>query len=162
MFEHYTENAKNVMSRAKQEAQKMRHDHIGSEHILLGLLEVKEGVAADILSHKEIDIPHAKQQIDELVTHKPETEEMDYDSLPHTPHVQTVIDDALTEARQLKHNYIGTEHLLLGLLYENNGVGAHVLSNLGLKLDNVRADVLEFLKRDGYVNSHKNYGDVAN
>ena len=148
MFERYTENAREVISHARQEAQNFGHDHVGTEHILLGLIEVKKGVAADVLSHLEVDLPHAKAQVRELVKQGAEGEGFHCETLPRTVHAQSLINDAVKEARALKHNNIGTEHLLLGLLYENEGTGAAVLSNLGLKLDDVREKVLQFFDRD--------------
>jgi len=145
MFERYSENARSVMRHARMEVQKLSHDHLGTEHILLGLIEVKEGVAAAVLRHKEVDLPHVKEQVEKMVKHGSSTEEVDYESLLRTPHAQNVIDDAVKEARELKHNFIGTEHLLLGLLHENEGTGVDVIQNLGLKLDDVRKDVLHFL-----------------
>ena len=145
MFERYTEDARKVLSRARQEAQKFRHDHLGTEHILLGLIEVKHCVAAQILVHWKINLAEVKKQVNELVSHGEGSEGGDYDTLPRTECAQGLLDDAANEARKLKHKYIGSEHLLLGLLYENEGVGAQVLRNLGLKLDDVRDDALEFI-----------------
>lgn len=147
MFEKYSENARKVMSHARQEAQKLKHDHIGTEHILLGLIEVKEGVAAEILKNREVDLVHAKEQIKTLV--KTDTGQVECDKWPRTNHAQIVLNDAVKEARELKHNYIGTEHLLLGLLYENEGTGAKVIQNLGLKLSEIREDMLRLLNRAG-------------
>jgi ATP-dependent Clp protease ATP-binding subunit ClpC len=145
MFERYTEDAQNVMSRARQEAQKFGHNHIGTEHILLGLMEVKACVAADVLKRRAVDVRKAKAQVERLV--KPAQGEGPDGTLPRTEHAQHVLDDAVQEARQLKHNYIGTEHLLLGLLYEKDCIATEVLSNLGLKLDEVRQDVLHFVEK---------------
>ncbi len=147
MFERYTENARDVLSHARQEAQKFHHDHIGTEHILLGLIEVKSGVAADILTHRNVDLKHAKQEVDKMVAaHSPEDDDK-FPALPRTTHAHELIDDAVEEARTLKHNFIGTEHLLLALLYEKEGRGAQILGNLGLKLDDVRQDVVDFVQR---------------
>ena len=144
MFERYTDNAKRVLSQARQEAQKCHHDHIGTEHILLGLLKVKEGLAAYILEHRNIDLKYAKARVEEMVVaHSPEEEDA-FIALPRTTHAHELIDDAVEEARALKHNYIGTEHLLLALLHEKEGCGAKVLGGLGMKLDDVRKDVLTF------------------
>ncbi len=145
MFERYTDDARKVLSRARQEAQKFRHDHLGTEHILLGLIEVKHCVAAQILLHWKINLGEVKKQVNELVSHNAGPEDGDYETLPRTECAQGLLDDAAKEARELKHKYIGSEHLLLGLLYENEGVGAQVLQNLGLKLEDVRDDALEFL-----------------
>ncbi len=147
MFESYTEHARSVMDRARQEAQKLRHDHIGTEHILLGLIEVKDGFAAEVLRYRKVDLPRTREQVKKMVQHGPGPEDGDYESLPRTSHAQSALDDAVREARALKHSRIGTEHILLGLLYENEGTGAQVLKNLGLKLDEVRQDALYFISR---------------
>ncbi|MHC4553065.1 MAG: Clp protease N-terminal domain-containing protein [Planctomycetota bacterium] len=147
MFERYTENARDVLSHARQEAQKFHHDHIGTEHILLGLIEVKTGIAADILTHRRVDLRKAKEEVDKMVAaHRPEDDD-NFPALPRTKHAHELIDDAVEEARQLKHGLIGTEHLLLALLYEKEGRGAQILGNLGLKLDEVRQDVVDFVQR---------------
>jgi len=148
MFEKYSEHAQSVMERARMEAQKLRHDHMGTEHILLGLIEVKEGVASLVLRHRRVDLAHARQKVLDLVQHGSGPEDGNYDKLPRTTHAQNVLDDAVKEARMLKHAMIGSEHLLLGLLYENDGTGAQALRELGLNLEDVRRDVLYFLTRD--------------
>jgi len=145
MFERYSENARNVMRHARMEVQKLGHDHLGTEHILLGLIEVKEGVAASVLRHKEINLPHVKDLVGKMAKSVSSEADVDYASLPRTSHAQNVFDDAVKEARELKHNYIGSEHLLLGLLHENQGTGAQILQNMGMELDDVRRDVLRFL-----------------
>jgi ATP-dependent Clp protease ATP-binding subunit ClpC len=156
MFERYSEHAQSVMEHARQEAQKLRHDHLGTEHILLGLIEVKEGVASLVLRHRKLDLPHARQKVLDLVKHGSGPEDGDYEKLPCTSHAQNVLNDAVREARMLKHATIGSEHLLLGLLYENEGTGAQALRELGLNLEDVRRDVLYFLTRDeeGHLQSH--------
>lgn len=147
MFERYTEDARDVLSHARQEAQKFHHDHIGTEHILLGLIEVKNGVAAEILSHRNINLKAAKLEVQKLVTPGNPDADDTYVALPRTTHAHELIDDAVEEARTLKHNYIGTEHLLLALLHEKEGRGAQILSVLGLSPDAVRQDVIAFLER---------------
>jgi ATP-dependent Clp protease ATP-binding subunit ClpC len=148
MFEQYSEHARSVMERARQEAQKFGHDHLGTEHILLGLLEVKEGCAACVLKHRNVNLAGAKEQVQNLVKQGSVSRDGAYQSLPCTPHAQHVLNDAVKEARMLKHPTIGTEHLLLGLLYEKECIATEVLGNLGLKLDEVRNDVLYFLNCD--------------
>lgn len=145
MFERYTEDARNVMSRARQEAQKFGHDHIGTEHILLGLLEVKGCVAADVLKHRAVNLRNTKALVEKLVS--PGQAEGSDGTLPRTEHAQHVLDDAVKEARLLKHSYIGTEHLLLGLLYEKNCIATEVLGGLDLTLEDVREDVLHFIEQ---------------
>ena len=147
MFERYTENARKVLSLARRQAQKFHHDHIGTEHILLGLIKVKEGMAAYILEHRKIDLQHAKAQVKELVVPGTPEDEDTFVALPRTTHAHELIDDAVEEARMLKHNYIGTEHLLLALLHEKDGRGAKVLGNLGMNLEDARKDVLTFSTR---------------
>ncbi|MHC4525212.1 MAG: Clp protease N-terminal domain-containing protein [Planctomycetota bacterium] len=147
MFERYTENARRVLSQARQQAQKFHHDHIGTEHILLGLIKIKDGVAADILEHRNIDLKHAKSEVKKMVLQDNQNSGDTFVALPRTTHAHELIDDAVEEARALKHNYIGTEHLLLALLHEKEGRGAKVLGNLGLKLDEVRQDVIGFVDR---------------
>jgi ATP-dependent Clp protease ATP-binding subunit ClpC len=147
MFERYSEHARSVMSKARQEAQNFKHDHIGTEHLLLGLLEVKNGIAAKVLGHRDVNLAHAKEQVEKLATQGDGAVDGEYDTMPRTKHVQEALDYAVEEARQLKHNWIGTEHLLLGLLYENEGIGAQVLKNLGLKLDDVRDDTIQFVRK---------------
>lgn len=155
MFETYSEHAQSVMEHARMEAQKLRHDHLGTEHILLGLIEVKEGVASLVLRHRRVDLPHARQKVLDLVKHGAGPEDGNYEKLPRTEHAQNVLDDAVKEARMLKHATIGSEHLLLGLLYENEGTGAQALRELGLNLEDVRRDVLYFLTRDEEGNLQK-------
>ena len=147
MFERYTENARDVMSRARQEAQKFGHDHIGTEHVLLGLIEVKAGIAAEILKSRAVDLTDSKAQIEKLVEHGAGGEEIAHGTLPRTQHAQHVLDDAVREARSLRHKHIGTEHLLLGLLYEKDCIATEVLASLTLKLDDIRQDVLHFVQR---------------
>ncbi|MCE5185441.1 MAG: hypothetical protein LLF76_04885 [Planctomycetaceae bacterium] len=145
MFEHYSEHAQSVMDRARQEAQKLRHDHLGTEHILLGLIEVKGGVASMVLRHRKVDLTGARRKVLDMVKHGPGPQDGNYGKLPVTPHAQHVLNDAVREARMLRHAMIGSEHLLLGLLYENEGTGAQALRQLGLNLEDVRRDVLCFL-----------------
>ncbi|MHC4237958.1 MAG: Clp protease N-terminal domain-containing protein [Planctomycetota bacterium] len=145
MFERYTENARDVLSYARQEAQKFHHDHIGTEHILLGLIEVTEGVGAEILRHRNINLKAAKAEIQKLVVPGNPDDEDAFVALPRTTHAHELIDDAVEEARALRHNYIGTEHLLLALLREKEGRGAQILGHLGLQLDAVRQDVIRLV-----------------
>ena len=146
MFERYTENARDVLSHARQEAQKFHHDHIGTEHILLGLIEVTEGVGAEILRHRDVNLKTAKAEIQKLVVPGNPDDEDAFVALPRTTHAHELIDDAVEEARALRHNYIGTEHLLLALLREKEGRGAQILGHLGLQLDAVRQDVIRLVQ----------------
>jgi ATP-dependent Clp protease ATP-binding subunit ClpC len=143
MFERFTDRARKVMALANQEAQRFNHEYIGTEHILLGLVKEGSGVGANVLKNLDVDLRKVRLEVEKLVKSGPEMVTMG--KLPQTPRAKKVIEFAIEEARQLNHNYVGTEHLLLGLLRENDGVAAQVLMNLGLKLEEVREEVLNLL-----------------
>ncbi len=143
MFDRFTDRAKKVMSFARQEAMKFNHEYIGTEHILLGLVQEGSGVAANVLKNMTIDLEKIRHEVEKIVKTGPSMVTMG--QLPFTPRAKKVLELSLEEASQLSHNYIGTEHLLLGLIRENEGIAAQVLMNLGIKLDEVRDEVLEFL-----------------
>jgi ATP-dependent Clp protease ATP-binding subunit ClpC len=143
MFERFTDRARKVMALANQEAQRFNHDYIGTEHILLGLVKEGSGVGANVLKNLSVDLRKVRLEVEKLVKSGPEMVTMG--KLPQTPRAKRVIEYAIEEARNLNHNYVGTEHLLLGLLREQDGVAAQVLMNLGLKLEDVREEVLNLL-----------------
>ena len=143
MFERFTDRARKVMALANQEAQRFNHEYIGTEHILLGLVKEGSGVGANVLKNLEVDLRKVRLEVEKLVKSGPEMVTMG--KLPQTPRAKKVIEYAIEEARNLNHNYVGTEHLLLGLLREQDGVAAQVLTNLGLKLEDVREEVLNLL-----------------
>src|SRR5687768_9155279 len=143
MFERFTDRARKVMALANQEAQRFNHEYIGTEHILLGLVKEGSGVGANVLKNLDVDLRKVRLEVEKLVKSGPDMVTMG--KLPQTPRAKKVIEYAIEEARQLNHNYVGTEHLLLGLLREHDGVAAQVLMNLGLKLDEVREEVLNLL-----------------
>ncbi|HMQ15924.1 MAG TPA: Clp protease N-terminal domain-containing protein, partial [Phycisphaerae bacterium] len=143
MFERFTDRARKVMALANQEAQRFNHDYIGTEHILLGLVKEGSGVGANVLKNLGVDLRKVRLEVERLVKSGPEMVTMG--KLPQTPRAKRVIEYAIEEARNLNHNYVGTEHLLLGLLREQDGVAAQVLMNLGLKLEDVREEVLNLL-----------------
>ncbi len=143
MFERLTDRARKVMALANQEAQRLNHEYIGTEHILLGLVKEGSGVGANVLKNLDIDLRKVRLEVEKLVKSGPEMVTMG--KLPQTPRAKKVIEYAIEEARNLNHNYVGTEHLLLGLLREHDGVAAQVLMNLGLKLEEVREEVLSLL-----------------
>jgi len=143
MFDRFTDRAKKVMSFARQEAMKFNHEYIGTEHILLGLVQEGSGVAANVLKNMTIDLEKIRHEVEKIVKTGPSMVTMG--QLPFTPRAKKVLELSMEEASQLAHNYIGTEHLLLGLIRENEGIAAQVLMNLGVKLDEVREEVLEFL-----------------
>ncbi len=143
MFERFTDRARKVMALANQEAQRFNHEYIGTEHILLGLVKEGSGVGANVLKNLDVDLRKVRLEVEKLVKAGPEMVTMG--KLPQTPRAKKVIEYAIEEARNLNHNYVGTEHLLLGLLREHDGVAAQVLRNLGLKLEEVREEVLNLL-----------------
>ncbi len=143
MFERFTDRARKVMALANQEAQRFNHEYIGTEHILLGLVKEGSGVGANVLKNLDIDLRKVRLEVEKLVKSGPDM--VTIGKLPQTPRAKKVIEYAIEEARNLNHNYVGTEHLLLGLLREQDGVAALVLTNLGVKLEEVREDVLNLL-----------------
>src|SRR5436190_8700162 len=143
MFERFTDRARKVMALANQEAQRFNHEYIGTEHILLGLVKEGSGVGANVLKNLDVELRKVRLEVEKLVKSGPDMVTMG--KLPQTPRAKKVIEYAIEEARNLNHNYVGTEHLLLGLLREHDGVAAQVLMNLGLKLEEVREEVLNLL-----------------
>ncbi len=143
MYERFTDRARKVMQLANQEAQRFNHEYIGTEHVLLGLIKEGSGVAANVLKNLDIDLRKIRLEVEKLVQSGPDMVTMG--KLPQTPRAKKVIEYAMEEARNLNHNYVGTEHILLGLLREQEGVAAQVLMNLGLKLEDVREEVLSLL-----------------
>src|SRR4028119_1707354 len=143
MFERFTDRARKVMALANQEAQRLNHEYIGTEHILLGLVKAGSGVGANVLKNLDGDLRKVRLEVEKLVKSGPDMVTMG--KLPQTPRAKKVIEYAIEEARNLNHNYVGTEHLLLGLLREHDGVAAQVLMNLNLKLEEVREEVLNLL-----------------
>ena len=131
------------MALARKEAQRLNHDFIGTEHILLGLIQEGSGVAANVLKNLGVEIDKIRREIEKNVQSGPSMVTMG--QLPFTPRAKKVLELSMEEANELGHNYIGTEHLLLGLIRENEGVAATVLMDLNLKLEDVRAEVLELL-----------------
>jgi ATP-dependent Clp protease ATP-binding subunit ClpC len=146
MFDRFTDRAKKVMNLARQEAQRFNHEYLGTEHILLGLVQEGSGVAANVLKNMNIDPNKIRTEVEKVVKTGPSMVTMG--QLPFTPRAKKVLELSMEEASNLGHNYIGTEHLLLGLIKENEGIAAQVLMNLGVKLEDVREEVLEFLGAD--------------
>ena len=146
MFDRFTDRAKKVMNLARQEAQRFNHEYLGTEHILLGLVQEGSGVAANVLKQMQIDLDKIRVEVEKIVKTGPSMVTMG--QLPFTPKAKKVLELSLEEASNLGHNYIGTEHILLGLIKENEGIAAQVLMNLGVKLEDVREEVLDFLGAD--------------
>lgn len=143
MFNRFTERARKVILLAREEAKRFNHDYIGTEHILLGLIREGEGVAAVVLQKMGLSSDKIRLEIEQLVQSGPAT--VVSGDIPFTPKAKKVIELAMEEGRAMGHNYIGTEHLLLGLIRENEGIAAQVLLNLGLNLENVRREIMELL-----------------
>jgi ATP-dependent Clp protease ATP-binding subunit ClpA len=142
MFERFTDRARRAVVLAQEEARKLGHDYIGTEHLLLGLIRVREGVAAKALKSLGISLEAVRAQVEETIGHGRQAPS---GHIPWTPRGKKVLELSKREARQLGHNYIGTEHLLLGLIREGEGVAAQVLVKLGADLSRVRRQVLQQL-----------------
>jgi ATP-dependent Clp protease ATP-binding subunit ClpC len=142
MFERFTERARKVVVLAQEEARHFNHNYIGTEHLLLGLLREDEGVAARALASLNVTLDEVREQVESIVGYG---EEGTGAQAPFTPRSKKVLELALREALQLGHNYIGTEHILLGLVREDEGVAAQVLQKLGADLARVRETVVELL-----------------
>jgi ATP-dependent Clp protease ATP-binding subunit ClpC len=143
MFNRFTERARKVIILAKEEARRFNHDYIGTEHILLGLIREGEGVASTVLQKLGLSLENIRIEVEKLVQPGPTTQIIG--DIPFTPRAKKALELAAEEARSLGHNYIGTEHLLLGLIREGEGIASQVLLNLGLDLNSVRSEVMELL-----------------
>ncbi|MCR5163475.1 MAG: ATP-dependent Clp protease ATP-binding subunit [Thermoguttaceae bacterium] len=143
MYERFTDRARKVLQLANQEAQRLNHEYIGTEHILLGLVKEGSGVASNVLKNLDIDLTKIRREVEKLVNQG--TDMIAMGKLPQTPRAKKAIEYAMDEARNLGHTYVGTEHLLLGLLREEEGIAAQVLMNLGLRLDSVRDEIMELI-----------------
>ncbi len=144
MFERFTDRARLVMALANQEAQRFNHKYIGTEHIMLGLVKEGSGVGVTVLKNLNIDLRTVRMEVEKLVKSGPDM--VTLGKLPQTPRAKKVIEYAYEESRNLGHNYVGTEHLLLGLLGEKEGIAAQILLNLGLKLEEVHEAINNLLK----------------
>ena len=142
MFERFTDRARRVVVLAQEEARLLNHNYIGTEHILLGLIHEGEGVAAKALESLGISLEAVRAQVEEIIGHGGSAPS---GHIPFTPRAKKVLELSLREALQLGHNYIGTEHILLGLIREGEGVAAQVLVKLGADLSRVRQQVIQLL-----------------
>jgi ATP-dependent Clp protease ATP-binding subunit ClpA len=145
-FDKFTERACKVMQLAQEEAQRLHHHDIGTEHLLLGLVRQGEGVAGSALTRLGVDLDQTRQAVEGIVGRG---EHLVSGEIGLTPRAKKVLELAVDEARHLHHHYIGTEHLLLGLLREGEGIGARVLESFGLSLQEVRANILQVLNEKG-------------
>src|SRR5260221_5394077 len=146
MFERFTERARQVVVRAQEEARTLKHNYIGTEHILLGLLREEEGLAARVLESLDITVERVRAQVVRIVG---SGEEVTSGQIPFTPRAKKVLELALREALSLGHNYIGTEHILLGLVRENEGVAARILLDFDADSDKIRNEVIRMLSGPG-------------
>ena len=142
MFERFTDRARRVVVLAQEEARMLNHNYIGTEHILLGLIHEGEGVAAKALESLGISLEGVRSQVEEIIG---QGQQAPSGHIPFTPRAKKVLELSLREALQLGHNYIGTEHILLGLIREGEGVAAQVLVKLGADLNRVRQQVIQLL-----------------
>ncbi len=144
---NFTERVRKVLAMAREEAERLRHEYVGTEHILLGLIREGEGVAAAVLQSLNVDLDEIQQKIEDTVK-KGKAAAATGPDLPYTSRAKKVLELAMAEARDLTHNYVGTEHLLLGLLREEKGIAAQVLTDAGINLDAARAETLRLLGTD--------------
>src|SRR5437870_1783918 len=153
MFERFTDRARRVVVLAQEEARMLNHNYIGTEHLLLGLIHEGEGVAAKALESMNISLEGVRQQVEEIIG---QGQAAPTGHIPFTPRAKKVLELSLREALQLGHNYIGTEHILLGLIREGEAVAAQVLQQLGADLNRVRQQVIQLLS--GYTAKGKGEG----
>jgi ATP-dependent Clp protease ATP-binding subunit ClpA len=150
MFERFTDRARRVVVLAQEEARMLNHNYIGTEHILLGLIHEGEGVAAKALEAMEVSLTEVRTLVEEIIG---SGQAAPMGHIPFTPRAKKVLELSLRESLQLGHTYIGTEHILLGLVREGEGVAAQVLVKLGADLDRVRQQVLGVLGQEGVLES---------
>ena len=146
MFERFTERARQVVVLAQNEARALKHNYLGTEHILLGLLGEEEGLAARVLESLDITVEEVHAQIARVVG---QGDEAVLGQIPFTPRAKKVLELSLAESLSLGHNYIGTEHLLLGVVRENDGVAARILYDLGADAEKIRTEVIRMLSGPG-------------
>jgi ATP-dependent Clp protease ATP-binding subunit ClpC len=146
MYERFSDRARKVFQLANQEAQRFNHEGIAPEHVLIGLIKEGAGVAANVLRNLSVDLGRVRSEVERLV--KPGPDMMTMGRLPQTPGTGTLVDNALDAAKGLNHNYVGTEHLLLGMLADPGSVPTKVLNSLGVTTQEVKSGVLEVLKSD--------------
>src|SRR5690242_18537737 len=141
---NFTERVRKVLAMAREEAARLHHEYVGTEHILLGLIREGEGVAATVLQNLSVELDEIQQKIEETVK-KGKAAQTTGPDLPYTSRAKKVLELAMSEARELNHSYVGTEHLLLGLLREEKGIAAQVLTDAGVNLEAARAETLRIL-----------------
>src|SRR6476660_7243479 len=145
-FDKFTERARKVLQLAQEEAQRFNHNYIGTEHLLLGLVREGDGVAAKVLANMGVELNKVRSAVEFIIGRG---DRMVMGEIGLTPRAKKVIELAVDEARLLNHHYIGTEHLLLGLVREGEGIAAGVLESLGVSLEEVRTQVIQVLNSSG-------------
>jgi ATP-dependent Clp protease ATP-binding subunit ClpC len=146
-FDKFTERARTVLTLAEEEARRLRHNYIGTEHLLLGLVREGGGLAARVLTKMDIDLAVVRGKVEAIIGRGKHAKQVASGPIGLTPRAKKVIELAVDEARRLNHHYIGTEHLLLGLIREGEGIGAGVLEDLGIGLQRVRREVMLALEK---------------
>src|ERR1700730_14825589 len=141
---NFTERVRKVLAMAREEAARLHHEYVCTEHILLGLIREGEGVAATVLQNLSVELDEIQQKIEETVK-KGKAAQTTGPDLPYTSRAKKVLELAMSEARELSHSYVGTEHLLLGLLREEKRIAAQVLTDAGVNLEAARAETLRIL-----------------
>ncbi|MGH9388744.1 MAG: Clp protease N-terminal domain-containing protein, partial [Vicinamibacteria bacterium] len=158
MHDKFTERVRKVMYLAREEAARLQHDYIGTEHLLLGVIREGEGIAATVLNNLGLDLDAIRQAVESMVSSTGGT--LTIGEIPFTPRAKRVLELSVDEARQLGHNYVGTEHLLLGLIREGEGVAARVLLELGVDRKKVREETLKLLGGTPSVSQPEREGKV--
>jgi len=140
---NFTPRGQQVLALARKEADRFNHNYVGTEHLLLGLIKLNEGVAVNVLQKMGLELETVRMEVEKQVGSGPETKIIG--NIPYTPRVKRVLALAGREAKSLNHNYVGTEHILLGLLREGEGVAARVLKNLEVDIERARNEILKEL-----------------
>ena len=143
MFDRFTERVRKVIQLAREEAMRFNHDYIGTEHLLLGLVKEGEGIASAALANLGVDLKTLRLEVEKLVEQGPST--VSVGEIPFNPQAKKVLELSVEEARKFGHNYIGTEHLLLGLIKEGEGIAAHVLDNMKVDVEKVQREIVKLL-----------------
>lgn len=159
MFERFTDRARRVIVLAQEEARSLQHNYIGTEHILLGLIREGDGIASKALSSKGVDLESARKQVEEMIGKGAVAPS---GHIPFTPHAKQVLELSLREALQLGHSYIGTEHILLGLIREGEGIGTQVLIKMEVDLGDLRSTTVDLIRGGSSTSSEDEKGELAN
>jgi len=159
MFERFTDRARRVIVLAQEEARTLQHNYIGTEHLLLGLIREGEGVAAKALASKGVTLDDTRKQVEEMIG---KGNASPNGHIPFTPHARQVLELSLREALQLGHSYIGTEHILLGLIHEGEGVGTQVLIKMDVNLGELRSATIDLIRGNSSDGKNDGKGELAN